>query len=359
MKSLLRNMESFQKNYKTFFVVLLITGVSLFAIFSSTQGKRELDTNTRIDATNDTNKKKPEPVTLLFVGDMMADRGVRRNIEQKYDNDYNALFQNIPEIREVDIAFGNLEGPIADPSIGRLRGSRFSFRMSPLFADALSGAGFDVLSFANNHVGDYGEEAVRETLRLLEERGIAVTGAGGDKRVAEAPVILEKEGMRIGFLAFSHVGPEWMEATENRAGQLIYRKEASEALVQTARSQVDVLFVSIHFGAEYSPVSNEQKTIARGLIDAGADGIIGHHAHVMQAIEWYNDKPIFYGLGNFIFDQYFSEHTMRGMVVKMSIDPETKVMSIEPFITTLSSLYIPGPLTPFDESLLITKRFAP
>lgn len=359
MKSLLQSMESSLKNYKTFFVIVLITGISLWSIFSSAQSVNELDTNTRIDATNDTNKKKPDPVTLLFVGDMMADRGVRAMVEKKLGGDYDKLFENIPEVAEADIAFGNLEGPIADPSIGTRRGSRFSFRMNPLFVEALAGAGFDVVSFANNHVGDYGDGAFRETMRLLEEAGIRYAGAGKNSTEAQTPVIIEKEGVKIGFLAFSDVGPQWMEATETRAGQLIYRKSEAEALVQEVEKEVDILFVSIHWGTEYSPASATQRAIAQGLIDAGADGIIGHHPHVMQRYEWYKEKPIFYSLGNFIFDQYFSPHTMRGMVVKMMIEPETKVMTVEPFVTTLSSSYVPGPLEPFDESLLITKRFTP
>lgn len=352
-------MESSLKNYKTFFIVLLITGVSLWSIFSSAQGSRELDGNPSNSLQTSEQKKKPKPITLLFVGDMMADRGVRGMVEKKLGGDYKKLFENVPEIGEADIAFGNLEGPIADPSIGTRRGSRFSFRMNPLFADALGNAGFDVLSFANNHVGDYGDGAFRETLRLLEEKGIHYAGAGKNSIEAQTPVILEKEGVRIGFLAFSDVGPEWMEATETRAGQLIYRKETAQALVREVDPQVDILFVSIHFGAEYSLASTDQENIARGLVDAGADGIIGHHPHVMQRWEWYKEKPIFYSLGNFIFDQYFSPHTMRGMVVEMTIDPETKAINVEPFVTTLSSSYVPGPLAPFDESLLITKRFNP
>jgi poly-gamma-glutamate capsule biosynthesis protein CapA/YwtB (metallophosphatase superfamily) len=355
-------MESSLKNYKTFFVVLLITGVSLWSIFSSAQERDQYDINSRMDPANETNKKevkKPEPITLLFVGDMMADRGVRGMLEKRFDGDYNKLFEYIPEIGEADIAFGNLEGPIADPSIGTRRGSRFSFRMNPLFAEALGDAGFDVVSFANNHVGDYGDGAFRETLRLLEEKGVRYAGAGRNIAEAQTPVIIEKEGVRIGFLAFSDVGPEWMEATETRAGQLIYRKETAEALVRDVDTQVDILFVSIHFGAEYSLASTDQENIARGLVDAGADGIIGHHPHVMQRWEWYKEKPIFYSLGNFIFDQYFSPHTMRGMVVKMTIQPETKVMTVEPFITIHSSSYVPEPLEPFDESLLITKAFRP
>lgn len=350
-------MESSLKNYKTVIVVLLITGVSLWGIFSTAQQVTGPDINEEFVI--QINKKEPEKITLLFVGDMMADRGVRGMVEKNLGGDYKKLFENIPEIGEADIAFGNLEGPIADPSIGTRRGSRFSFRMNPLFAEALGGAGFDVVSFANNHVGDYSDGAFRETLRLLGENGIQYAGAGKNSVEAQKLAIIEKQGVKIGFLAFSDVGPEWMEATETRAGQLIYRKETSEALVKSADTQVDILFVSIHWGAEYSLASTEQENIARGLIDAGADGIIGHHPHVMQKIDSYKEKPIFYSLGNFIFDQYFSPHTMRGMVVKMNIDPDTKMMSIEPFATTLSSSYIPGPLTQFDESLLITKRFNP
>lgn len=351
-------MEFFQKKRNILILVLCCTIVFVVYVFAIH------DTNPRMALANDVNKEpraeeKKQPITLLFVGDMMADRGVRRKVEHDLGGEYAKLFENIPEIGDVDIAFGNLEGPVAGPSIGRLRGSRFSFRMSPDFADALSVAGFDVLSFANNHVGDYGDGAFLETLRLLDEKEILYAGAGRNSTHAQSVRIIEKQGLKIGFIAFSDVGPKWMEAKEDRPGQLIYRKESAESLVHNAKSQVDILFVSIHWGSEYSTANKNQENIAKGLIDAGADGIIGHHPHVMQKIGWYNEKPIFYSLGNFIFDQYFSPHTMRGMVVKMTIDPYTKKISAEPFVTTLSSLYVPQKLMPFNESMLITKTFTP
>lgn len=339
-----------QKKRNTIIRITISFFVICFSIFSIYAHRASLENQA---------PERKEPVTLLFVGDMMADRGVRRKVERYYDGDYTVLFKNIPQIAEADISFGNLEGPIADPSIGRLRGSRFSFRMDPLFSDALRDAGFDVLSFANNHVGDYGESAVKETLRILEEKTIQVVGAGYTKAEAEDVVVFEKNGVRIGFLAFSDVGPEWMEATETRAGQLIYRKKQAESLVRQADAKVDILFVSLHWGNEYSPSHKKQSEIAYGLIDAGADGIVGHHPHVIQKIEWYKEKPVIYSLGNFIFDQYFSLHTMRGMVVRITIDPSTKHMILDPFMTTLSDHFIPGALTHFNEVDLLKKSFVP
>ncbi len=300
-----------------------------------------------------------KPITLLFVGDIMSDRGVRRSVVKNLEGDYSRLFSNIPEIGVVDIAFANLEGPVADTTTGKRKGSIYSFRMDPKTVEALSFAGFDVVSFANNHVGDYGIPAFIETMRLLREKNIAYAGTGMNYVEAVRPTVFNVRGMRIGFLAFSDVGPVWMKAEEDTPGQLLYEKGESERIVAEAKKEVDILFVSMHFGDEYSPASEHQEMIARSLVDAGADGIVGHHAHVMQKIEWYKDRPIMYGLGNFIFDQYFSPYTLQGMVVLIEIDPDTKKITLSPYVTKLSDTFVPGPLIPFDESVLITKPFRP
>lgn len=299
----------------------------------------------------------PQPVSIVFVGDIMFDRGVRRSIEKNFAGDYGALYANAGYLKAADIAFANLEGPVATG--GRNVGSRFSFRMDPVGLAAMKDAGFDVVSFANNHVGDYTLDALTETLDRLAEYGILAAGAGKHKAAASAVQVIEVRGMKIGFLAASDVGPNWAEASDARAGILLAEDPTLAQIIADAKATTDVLVMSFHWGNEYSPANSRQEKLARATIDAGADIVVGHHPHVMEKVEYYNGKPIFYSLGNFIFDQYFSAHTMRGMVATVSIDPETKELAAEMAVSPLNSFYIPQPLIPFDESMLVTKTFLP
>jgi poly-gamma-glutamate capsule biosynthesis protein CapA/YwtB (metallophosphatase superfamily) len=302
-------------------------------------------------------KEAAHPVELAFVGDIMFDRSVGRSIENNFNGDYSALFSNTGYLKDVDIAFGNLEGPVATG--GYKVGSRFSFRMDPKGLVAMHDAGFDIVSFANNHVGDYTLAAFNETRSRLTEEGIGYTGAGDNYADVTTPRVLTVRGVRIGFLAATDVGPEWMKATTEKPGILLANDPDMENIISRAKAQVDVLVVSFHWGNEYSPANAHQVALAHKVIDSGADIVVGHHPHVMERIEVYKDKPIFYSLGNFIFDQYFSVHTLRGMVGFVTIDPDTKKIIARAMISPLSRQYIPQPLIPFDESLLVQKTFTP
>lgn len=299
----------------------------------------------------------PQPIRLLFAGDVMMDRGVRRSIEKKFGGDYRALFANTPYIADADIAFANLEGTAA--LSGRNVGSRFSFHMNPVSVEALRGTGFDVVSFANNHVGDWSREAFDETLGHLRSNGMLYAGAGMNYADAAAVRVIEVRGVKVGFLAATDVGPNWLKATDTEPGILLASDPSLPQIVANAKTQVDVLVVSFHWGNEYSPANARQEMLAHAAIDAGADIVVGAHPHVMQRVEEYKGKIIYYSLGNFIFDQYFSEHTMRGMVATVAINPETFALTHAEEVSPLSKEYIPQPLIPFDTSLLVTKTFVP
>ncbi len=303
-------------------------------------------------------KETPEPVSILFVGDIMFDRGVRASIDKNFAGDYNALFAQASYLRDADITFANLEGPVAEETTRRT-GSRMQFRMDPKGILALKDAGFDVVSFANNHIGDYQTEAFLETLTHLNDNGVLYAGAGKDVEEASTPRIIEVRGMKIGFLGAADIGPEWMKAGEGKPGIILGNDPNLAKYIANAKSKVDILVMSFHWGNEYSLVIPRQEELAHMAIDAGADIVVGHHPHVMQKFEYYNNKPIFYSLGNFIFDQYFSEHTMRGMIGKVSIDPSTHDIIASALVSPISKLFIPQEPIPFDESLLLTKRFNP
>lgn len=265
-------------------------------------------------------KKKEEPnfVKLIFTGDIMLDRGVRSSVMKNFDGDYAKLFENLGMLKDFDIVFANLEGTASDK--GRDGGGIYSFRMDPVVLSVLKNAGINVLSVANNHIGDWGREAYTDTLKRLKENEILYTGGGVHREEAETPAIIEKYGIKIGFLGFSDVGPAWMETGEERAGQLLASNPRFEEIVQNASKQVDYLIISFHFGDEYKLINNErQKNLAHKAIDAGAKIVIGHHPHVVQNTEVYKDGFIAYSLGNFIFDQSWSRPTMEGMLLEIKL----------------------------------------
>lgn len=335
-------------------ILVLLISVGIFVFVQKNESSIEI--NNFIPSLGEV-KKESRPIKLLFVGDIMFDRGVKRNVDRHLAGDYNGLFKNTPYLQDADITFGNLEGPVALG--GRNVGSIYSFRMEPKVLDALKNAGFDIVSFANNHVGDYTKEAFDETLDRLNGVGIKYVGAGKDYQEATMPNIIEIEGVKFGYLGFTDVGPSWLVAKENSSGTLLANDKNFDMIISSAKSMVDVLVVSFHFGDEYSPTNKRQESISKKAIDMGADIVVGHHAHVMQSVEEYNGKIIFYGLGNFIFDQYFSEHTMRGMVASVLYNPETKEFTKEIFVSPLSRQFVPQEKIPFNENMLIKEKFVP
>ncbi len=279
-----------------------------------------------------------QPIKMIFTGDIMLNRGVETSVQKNYGGDFSKLFEKVSWFSNADIVFGNLEGPVSD--VGNNVGSKYSFRMDPVVIPTLANLGFNVLSFANNHVGDWNVTAFNDTLRRLSESNIAIVGAGNNTTDAEQVRIIEKSGVKIGFLGFTDVGPNWMVAKENSAGILLASNPQRTEIITNAKSQVDFLIVSYHWGEEYVPFNTQQKTLAESSIDAGADMIIGHHPHVIQDYTTYKEKPIFYSLGNFIFDQHFSPETMRGLIVSATLDPETKDLStIELFTSEQDKTY--------------------
>ena len=270
--------------------------------------------------------------TLFFVGDIMMTRGVKSSVIKNFNNDYSKLFENLPELKNADILLGNLEGDVSDK--GNNVGSKYSFRMDPAILPVLKNAGFNILSFANNHVGDWNKDAFLDTLSKLDETGILKTGAGQNSEEAESPTIIEKNNTKFGFLSFSDVGPSWMEAKSDSPGILLASNPKISGIIKNAKLSTDVLIVSFHFGDEYKVTHNKrQETLAHMAIDSGADMVIGHHPHVIEDIEEYNGKPIIYSLGNFIFDQSFSKDTMRGMLFSATFDGSNLIESNKKIIT--------------------------
>lgn len=278
-------------------------------------------------------------VDLLFVGDIMLDRGVKSSVNKNYAGDYSSLFEKTDILKKSDISFGNLEGPVSKR--GKDMRNLYSFRMSPSVAPALKGAGISIVSLANNHIGDWGLQAFMDTMSLLEENEIHYIGAGRNKSEAEKPIVIEKYGIKVGFLGFSDVGPSSMEAKIERPGILLANDPRFEEIVKNASRQVDYLVVTFHFGEEYKIKHNiRQQYLAHKAIDNGAKIVIGTHPHVIEDIEVYKNGFIAYSLGNFIFDQKFSKNTMEGMILQIKLERDGG-MTIKKNISKLNKFFQP------------------
>lgn len=263
---------------------------------------------------------KKEVYTLGFVGDIMLDRGVKWATEKEEEPYYSLLEEIIPTLQSYDVLFGNLEGPMS--ATGTDQGSIYSFRMDPRNAKVLKEAGFDILSVANNHSFDWGVHAFKDTMRILDESGIAHIGGGNTIEDASTPHISTlPDGTTIAFLGFSEFGKNWMEATSDSAGIAIINTDFIHPAVEILKEQHDIVVISLHFGEEYEELPNEtQRELSEGIIDAGADLVVGHHPHVLQPLEKYSDGYIAYSLGNFIFDQNFSLETMTGGILTVDVE---------------------------------------
>ena len=212
-----------------------------------------------------------------------------------------------------DVLVGNLECAITDQD--QPVEKSFDLKAPPQTAQALSLAGFDLVSQANNHAMDFGPAGLADTQKNLSQYGIATVGAGADAAAAHAPVIITRNGLRMAFLAYVDVLPEksgfdahtWA-ATATSPGVAWADPEQIKADVQAAKLQADVVIVLLHGGIEITDVINNidpnQRLEAHTAIDAGAALVIGSHPHVLQQIEFYHGGLIAYSLGNFVFDQY-------------------------------------------------------
>lgn len=259
---------------------------------------------------------------LLAVGDVLVER----------DNPLTAFEPTLDLLAEADILFGNCEAvyatdvePAPSASIPVLCGAHN--------ASALGPAGFHVMSLANNHTVDGGHRGLLQTIERLTEQGVQVSGAGRNWDEAHRAAVVERDGWRVAFLSYSCEYPAGYGARETSPGiatlrthTLYYPSEMSafqsgghpeqltianpndlqlmQREIREARADADVVVVSVHAGDGSRPavVTEYERQIARASIDAGADAYLGHHHHMLRGAEYYRGKPMFYGLGHFVFD---------------------------------------------------------
>lgn len=306
--------------------------------FNSQAIKKDISTNGLVPLENwqseqeklAKDKEVPE-ITLLAVGDVMLSRVVGQKMVK--NKDYHYPFLKTQEMTAgADITFGNLESPIIAGTV--VPTGSFSFRADPEAAEGLVGAGFDVLSLANNHILNQGEKGLLKTFELLKQNNIAYCGAGENlTALAQNAVIKEVNSIKVGFLCYSY-GPTEYGAREKSAGISLMNTEKMTQEVKALKEKVDFIVVSMHAGNEYEHKSSlAQREFAHAAIDAGAELVLGHHPHVVQEVERYNEKYILHSLGNFVFDQMWSEATRQGIAAKFTLTREgVKAVNYFPLI---------------------------
>ena len=203
-------------------------------------------------------------------------------------------------LRSADVTFGNLE--CCASTRGKPIPKQFNFRANPADVKVLAENGFTIVSLANNHAWDFGWDALSDTVACVRKTGVETVGAGANRMEAHRLVVVKKKGLRIGFLAYLGLIPALVAESDTQPTLSMASVEAITREVQAARSQVDVLLVSLHAGQEGAAgPTPRQRSFAQAAIDAGADMVIGHHPHVRQPLVMYKGKPICYSLGNFVF----------------------------------------------------------
>lgn len=258
-----------------------------------------------------------QEVTLAFVGDVMLAEGPGRVI-RRGDDPFRAV---APWLASADVRVANLECVVArggSPEPGK----PYTFRAHPRVLPVLRHH-FDVVSLANNHSGDYGTEAFAEMLDRLSAAGLEAFGGGRTLADAHRPLILERHGVRIALLGYNEFLPRHFEADTDKPG-VAWSEDAQVRLdIRRAREvhRADVVIPFMHWGWEYEPrASARQRALARLMIDAGADAVIGGHPHVVQDTEAYRGRPIVYSLGNFVFDGFTAPETTTGWLLRLTVD---------------------------------------
>ena len=220
-------------------------------------------------------------------------------------------------IEGADIAMANFENPA--PNNWRWHTSKTVFTADPTLIDGLVDAGLDYVSIANNHIADAQDSGILQTIANLKKRGLKYSGAGKDLAAALKPAILDANGTKVGILAYDAIDTRRHAGKGDPGAATLSIKNVKAGIKAARKAGAEVVIVFPHWGTEYkySPFANQQR-LARQILDAGADMIIGNHAHYAAAVEIYKGKPIWYALGNFVFDQTWSEPTMEGITLELT-----------------------------------------
>jgi poly-gamma-glutamate synthesis protein (capsule biosynthesis protein) len=272
-------------------------------------------------------------VRITFVGDICFDNNPGH--EAVMGNDPFAAVAAL--LKDTDLAVANLECCIA--TAGEKGTNRFSFKAPVECVPALKRY-FSAVTVANNHSGDWGKEGFTSELDVLEREKLPYFGGGRNLEQARRPVILLSHGRRVALLGYCDFPPRRYAADRNTPGTtwLVEENVLADIKLARTRDKADIVIPYLHWGVEHTRMPEEyQVKLARKMIDAGADAVIGAHPHIPQTVDWYRGKPIVYSLGNFVFNYYPHDPAIYfGWMVRLTFGPsgvsevKTNVIRIEP-----------------------------
>jgi len=232
-------------------------------------------------------------------------------------------------IESADLAIANFENPA--PVKYRFHSSGTVFTANPAYIEGLANVGIDYVSLANNHIRDAGGAGILQTIEALDGFGLAHSGAGANLAAARTPAMLEptSDGPTVAILGYDTIAGGYTASADRAGSARLTAVTVAEDVAAARAAGADIVIVFPHWGTEYKaqPFA-AQRQLAKACIDAGADLVIGNHAHWAGAVEIYNGKPIWYALGNFVFDQSWSEPTMEGITLELTFNGSRLVQAV-------------------------------
>jgi poly-gamma-glutamate capsule biosynthesis protein CapA/YwtB (metallophosphatase superfamily) len=283
------------------------------------------------------NQSRETPLKIVFVGDVMLDGGPGHVVGNGGDPFADAA----KILREADLSIANLECVISNKGEPLVKSYTFLGKTESI---PLLKKYFAAVSVANNHSGDYGKEAFADELDLLEKAKLPYFGGGRNLGDARRPLILAGRGRKVALLGYNEFPPKSFAAGEKTPGTawLVEADVLADIRAAKAVEHADLVIPVLHWGDEMEPAPNdEQKTLARKMIDAGADAVIGSHPHVTQTIDYYRGRPIVYSLGNFVFDYFPKDPPMwYGWMVELTFTDRT-VVDLKTYTVELDPAGVP------------------
>lgn len=266
-------------------------------------------------------------VVIQSAGDVML--GGRWEQQMAQDNYFHPFAKIAPELKKGDITLVNLEAPLTSRGT-EFVDKKYRFRVRPQAVAALKKAGITTVTLANNHSMDYGPQGLLDTLQQLDRAGIGHVGAGENLAAASKAVIYDIRGTKVALLGYSLTLPLEFWAGEKRVGTAPLMEKMVKDDIAAARKQAAIVLVTVHWGEEGKTRLREyQPRLARMMIDAGADAVIGHHPHILQGIERYKRGIICYSLGNFAF-AHKSKIADRTLLVRLRFDGDKRTAELLP-----------------------------
>ena len=277
------------------------------------------------------------PTSIIFTGDVNLNQPILSNYDSSGLNGVlSSDLQNI--LKSADILIINNEFSFSTRGEA-MAGKEYTFRVPPSYVSILTEMGVDVAGVANNHALDYGKDAYTDTLSTLHSAGISTVGGGNSYNEAAAPAVLNKNGETFAILASSRVIPSGSWNIDNSTPGMLTTYDPNELIaeIKKAKASYNHVLVEVHWGKEYADHPEDyQVDFAHKYIDAGADAVIGMHPHVLQGIEFYKGKLIFYSLGNFMF----FKNTNPLAAVKLNISGDSISCHIIPAYANNSKTYL-------------------